>query len=101
MEGGGINWRDTPPIFSEDYVIEGNRATLYGNNNASYAVRLVRFDTVIAKVNEEVIGERAQDHFTTYLNTAVDWAEKRINMTMAERTEDGSEWLKAMSIEDI
>jgi hypothetical protein len=39
--GGGIKWDDLEPSFINDVFYSGNSATLYGDNIASFAEKLI------------------------------------------------------------
>ena len=64
--GGGIYWQDVQPIFNGTLIVK-NFAKIYGNEQASYPIRLVKFIDILDE-NEIVIkGGRNQDQHDLYL----------------------------------
>lgn len=76
LEGGGIFSEDVHPTF-EGAKIEKNIAVLYGNDKASFPVRLVKFVPVSSTIKKDNLQENSTDvkYFERYFNTEVpeDW----------------------------
>jgi hypothetical protein len=69
-QGGGIYWDQKPTFLQEEeQVIYGNNAYQYGNQNASFATKLVKFYSTFEKGTGKILdGLQDSDYYSTYMN---------------------------------
>jgi len=67
MNGGGIHWPDIEPVLVNTNV-SNNLAGMYGNNFASYPIKLVRLITQYDHLGNILDGLGNFDIYSDYLN---------------------------------
>ena len=68
LNGGGIHWPNVRPIF-ENTKMYDNKAGLYGHNNASYPVQIIKILSIKDDFRRVIEGKGAEDVYLNYIHS--------------------------------